>query len=143
MKKASPTTYNVGSIGEFAAWTKRVIRDPRKAGAFPKNWFDSDATAQRAMADQVSAEAMVKLLSPGNLAVLDAISRQRPASIRELASLTGRKEASLSRTLKRFAQAGIVSFKDGPHRTRVPALIASRVHLDIDLAGHRSAVAVD
>lgn len=143
MKKASPTTYNVGSIGEFAAWTKRVIRDPRKAGAVPKNWFDSDATAQRAMADQVSAEAMVKLLSPGNLAVLDAISRHHPASMRELASLTGRKEASLSRTLKRFAQAGIVSFKDGPHRTRVPALIASRVHLDIDLAGHRSAVAVD
>jgi len=143
MKKASSTTYKVGSIGEFAAWTKRVIRDPRKARAVPKNWFDSEATAQRAAVDQVSAEAMVKLLSPGNLAVLDAISRHHPASMRELASLTGRKEASLSRTLKRFAQAGIVSFRDGPHRTRVPALIASRVHLDIDLARHRSAVAVD
>jgi hypothetical protein len=45
--------------------------------------------------------------------------------------------------LKRFALAGIVAFKDGPHRTRVPALIARRVHLDIDLACHQSAVALD
>ncbi len=86
---------------------------------------------------------MVKLLSPGNLAVLDAIKRHKLASLRELAALTGRKEASLSRTLKRFAQLGIVAFEEGPHRSRVPALIASRVHLKIDLTGHHSAVAVE
>ena len=141
MKKASQTTYKVGSIGEFAAWTKRVICDPQAAREFPKKWFDSEQAA--AHANQVSAEAMVKLLSPGNLAVLDAIKRHKPASLRELATLTGRKEASLSRTLKRFAQVGIVAFEDGPHRSRVPALIATRVHLEIDLTGHRSAVAVD
>jgi predicted transcriptional regulator len=143
MKKASPTTYKVGSIGEFAAWTKRVVRDSRNARAVTKKWFDSETTAQRAAVEQMSAEAMVKLLSPGNLAVLNAINRHHPNSLRELASLTGRKEASLSRTLKRFAQAGIVAFRDGPHRTRVPALIARRVHLDIDLAYHQSAVALD
>ncbi|MGH9344811.1 MAG: hypothetical protein ACRD19_13760 [Terriglobia bacterium] len=59
MKKASPTTYKVGSIGEFAAWTKRVVRDSRKMHAAPKKWFDSEATAQRAAVDQTSAEAMV------------------------------------------------------------------------------------
>ena len=143
MKKASPTTYKVGSIGEFAAWTKRVIGDPQAASDHPKRWFDSEATAARAAADQVSAEAMVKLLSPGNLAVLDAIKRHRPASVRELAALTGRKEASLSRTLKRFVQVGIVAFEDGPRRARVPALVATRVHLEIDLTGHHSAIAVD
>lgn len=141
MKKASPTTYKVGPIGEFAAWTKRVVRDPQAAREFPKKWFETEEAAARAQ--QVSAEAMVKLLSPGNLAVLDAINRHKPASVRELATLTGRKEASLSRTLKRFAQLGIVAFEDGPHRTRSPALIATRVHLEIDLTGHRSAVAVD
>jgi predicted transcriptional regulator len=103
MKKASPTTYKVGSIGEFAAWTKRVVRDSRNARTIPKKWFDSEATAQRAMVEQMSAEAIVKLLSPGNLAVLDAINRHHPNSLRELASLTGRKEASLSRTLKRLS----------------------------------------
>ena len=140
MKKISPTTYKVGSIGEFAAWTKRVICDPEAARDTPKKWFDSAASA--AAAEQVSAEAMVKLLSPGNLAVLDAIRRHRPASMRELATLTGRKEASLSRTLRRFAQLGIVAFEDGPRRARVPAVVATRVHLDIDLTGRRTAVAV-
>jgi predicted transcriptional regulator len=141
MKKASRTTYKVGSIGEFAAWTKRVIRDPQAAHEFPKKWFETEEAAARA--EQVSAEAMVKLLSPGNLAVLHAIDRHKPASVRELAMLTGRKEASLSRTLKRFAQLGIVAFEDGPHRARAPALIATRVHLEIDLTGHHSAVALD
>jgi predicted transcriptional regulator len=141
MKKASQTTYKVGSIGEFAAWTKRVICDPQTAREFPKKWFDSDEAA--AHAGQVSAEAMVKLLSPGNLAVLDAIKRHKPASLRELATLTGRKEASLSRTLKRLTQVGIVAIEDGPHRSRVPVLVATRVHLEIDLAGHHSAVAVE
>jgi predicted transcriptional regulator len=143
MKKVSPTTYKVGSIGEFAAWTKRVICDPQATRDIPKKWFDSEATAARAAADQVSAESMVKLLSPGNLAVLDAIRRHKPTSMRELATLTGRKEASLSRTLKRFAQLGIVAFEDGPRRARVPALVATRVHLEIDLTGHYSAIAVD
>ena len=141
MKKTSPTTYKVGSIGEFAAWTKRVVCDPKAAREFPKKWFDSEEAAARA--DQVSAEAMVKLLSPGNLAVLEAIKRHKPASLRALAALTGRKEASLSRTLKRFAQLGIVAFGEGPHRSRVPALIATRVHLEIDLTGRHSVVAVD
>ena len=143
MKKTSPTTYKLGSIGEFAAWTKRVICDPQAARDTPKKWFDSETTAAHAAADQVSAEAMVKLLSPGNLAVLDAIRRHRPASMRELAALTGRKEASLSRTLKRFAQVGIIAFEDGPRRARVPSLVATRVHLEIDLTGHHSAIAVD
>jgi predicted transcriptional regulator len=141
MKKTSPTAYKAGSLSEFAAWTKRVVCDPAAARGVPKKWFDSEETAARA--EQVSAEAMVKLLSPGNLAVLDAIRRHKPASVRELAALTGRKEASLSRTLKRFAQVGIVAFDDGPRRARVPALIATRVHLEIDLTGRHSAVAVD
>jgi predicted transcriptional regulator len=143
MKKESQTTYKIGSIGEFAAWTKRVVRDPNSARQMPKKWFDSEATAKRAAGGQVSAEAMVKLLSPGNLLVLDAIARHQPTSMRELAAVTGRKEASLSRTLKRFAEAGIVAFKHGPRRTLVPILIATRVHLEIDLAGRRSAVALD
>lgn len=141
MKKASRTTYKVGSIGEFAAWTKRVVSDPRAALEHPKKWFGSEEAA--AHAEQVSAEAMVKLLSPGNLAVLQAIKRHKPGSVRELATLTGRKEASLSRTLKRFAQLGIVAFEDGPRRSRIPALVATRVHLELDLTGQHSAVAIE
>lgn len=142
MKKASDTTYKVGTIGEFAAWTRRIVRDPAAVEEAPKRWYDSEATAQAAAPRTVSAEAMVKLLSPGNLAVLHAIQRERPASVRALAALTGRAEASLSRTLKRFAQVGIVAFQDGPNRSRAPSVIASRVHLEIDLAGGGSAVTI-
>jgi hypothetical protein len=53
------------------------------------------------------------------------------------------RRLAFSHTLERIVQAGIASFRDRPYRTRVLALIASRVHLDIDLAGHRSAVAVE
>lgn len=144
MTKASPTTFKVGTLREFADWTRRVVRDPEAARGVPKTWFDSQRTAEAAgSSPPVSAEAMVKLLSPANLAVLDTIRQHKPDSVRELASLTGRKEASLSRTLKRFAQAGIVAFREGPHRTKVPTLIARRVHLDIDLTGQGSAVEVD
>jgi predicted transcriptional regulator len=58
------------------------------------------------------------------------------------ASQTPAIKASLSRTLNRFAQLGIVVFEDGPRRARVPALVATRVHLEIDLTGHRSAMAI-
>ncbi|MFI5020558.1 MAG: HNH endonuclease [Alphaproteobacteria bacterium] len=126
-------TYKVGSLHEFAEWTKRVVRDQAGAGETPKRWFDSEATARAAATERISAEAMVKLLSTGNLAVLDAIRRHKPASVRALAALTGRKEASLSRTLKRFEELGIIALQNGPHRTRIPALIAQRVHLEIEL----------
>jgi predicted transcriptional regulator len=132
-------TYKTGSLRDFADWTKRVVRDPAAGRDVPKSWVETEEPA----ASQVSAEAMVKLLSRGNLAVLAAIRLHSPPSVRALAALTGRKEASLSRTLKRFAELGIVSLTAGPHRTRVPALIAERVHLDIDLTGNRSVVAVD
>jgi hypothetical protein len=60
MKKASGTTYKIGSLREFADWTKSVVRDPKAATGVPKKWFDSEETAAGAAMDQVSAEAMVK-----------------------------------------------------------------------------------
>lgn len=51
---------------------------------------------------------------PGNRAVLETIRRHKPESMLQLATLTRRKEASLSRTFKRLAELGITGFKDGP-----------------------------
>jgi len=48
MSKASPTTYKVGSIGEFAAWTKEMLRNPEAGRDVPRKWFDTEATAARA-----------------------------------------------------------------------------------------------
>ena len=71
-------TYKTGSIGEFMRSTKRVVTDPAAAANTPKRWFDSDETATHALASQVSAEAMVKLLSAENLALLHLIVAHRP-----------------------------------------------------------------
>jgi predicted transcriptional regulator len=128
-------TYKTGSIGQFMAWTKQVIRDPKAAKGVPKRWFDSEATARAALGREVSTEAMVKLLSPQNRRLLSIIASKRPRSVQELANLTGRKQASVSRTLKRLAQAGIVSLTRSERRTMRPQIAATRVQLEIDLTG--------
>jgi predicted transcriptional regulator len=135
-------TYKTGTIGEFMKWTKRVITDPAAADDMPKRWFDSDETAAKSLGTSASPEAMVKLLSAENLALLHVIATRRPDSVRALAELTHRKESNLSRTLKRLHEAGIVDFEDGPGRTRAPRLVARRVTLDLDLVGPGSTVSV-
>jgi predicted transcriptional regulator len=135
-------TYKTGSIGEFMKWTKLIVADPSMAARTPKRWFDSDKTAAKALGATTSPEAIVKLLSEENLALLQLIATKRPDSVRELSELTKRKESNLSRTLKKLQEAGIVRLEKGPGRTRAPRLAARRVTLDLDLAGGPSIVSV-
>lgn len=135
-------TYETGSIGEFMQWTKKVVAEPSKAGESAKKWFDSEATAEKSLGTKVSAEAMVKLLSAENLALLQVIAKGNVSSVRELAQLVNRRESNLSRTLKRLQEAGIVSFEKSAGRMRAPRLIARRVTLDLDLVDANSTVSV-
>jgi len=136
-------TYKTGTIGEFMQWTKRVISEPKAAGETPKRWFDSDETAEKVLGTSTSPEAMVKLLSAENLRLLHTIRTKRPESVRALAVLVGRKESNLSRTLKKLQKAGIISFEQGPGRTRRPQLAARRVTLELDLFGTGSVVSLE
>ena len=61
----------------------------------PKVWF----TSMRSLAEVLSDE---------NRALLRTIWQDKPASIAELASLTGRKPGNLSRTLKTMSHYGLV-----------------------------------
>jgi predicted transcriptional regulator len=135
-------TYKTGSIGEFMKWTKRVISDPAAASGSPRRWFDSNETATRSLGTSASAEAMVKLLSAANLALLHLIETRKPDSVRALARLARRKESNLSRTLKKMREAGIVDFDEGVGRMRAPRLVARRVTLDLDLIGPGTLVSV-
>jgi predicted transcriptional regulator len=135
-------TYKTGSIGEFMKWTKLIVADPSAATGTPKRWFDSEKTAAKAVGATASPEAMVKLLSEQNLALLHLIATKRPGSVRELSELARRKESNLSRTLKKLQEAGIVRLEKGPGRTRAPRLVARRVTLDLDLVGGASTVSV-
>jgi len=136
-------TYKTGSVGDFMRWTKRVIADPQVARKMPKRWFDSDATAEKALGTKTSPEAMVKLLFSDNLKLLHLIGTRRPGSVRELAMMVRRKESNLSRTLKKLQAAGIVALEKGPGRTRAPRLVARRVTLDLDLFGVGSVASVE
>ena len=40
-------THKTGTVGQFMAWTKRVIRDPKAAKENPKRWADSEKTGTR------------------------------------------------------------------------------------------------
>jgi len=135
-------TYKTGTIGEFMQWTKRVITDPAAASDKPKQWFDSKETAAKALGAK-RAEALVKLLSEENRALLHLIEHRHPKSLHELAVLAGRKESNLSRTLKKLEEVGIIGFEEGAGRTRAPRLLARRVTLDLDLVGTNSAVSID
>jgi predicted transcriptional regulator len=136
-------TYKTGSIGEFMQWTKRVVTDKAPDDDTPKHWFDGDATAKQALGTTTSPEAMVKLLSGENLALLRLILQNNPASLRELALLAHRKESNLSRTLRKLHDAGIVGYEEGPGRARAPRVTARRVTLDLDLVGPGSVVYVE
>ena len=136
-------TYKTGSLSDFMRWTKRVIADPKVARKMPKRWFDSNATAEKALGTKTSPEAMVRLLSSENLKLLHLIGTRRPGSVRELATLVKRKESNLSRTLKKLQEAGIVTLEKGPGRTRAPRLVARRVTLDLDLVGVGSVASVE
>lgn len=61
----------------------------------PKVWF----TSMRSLAEVLSDE---------NRALLRTIWQSKPASIAELAALTGRKPGNLSRTLKTMSHYGLV-----------------------------------
>lgn len=69
----------------------------RKPGE-PKIWF----TSMRSLAEVLSDE---------NRALLRVIREAKPASLTELAELTGRKPSNLSRTLKTLANYGVVEIR--------------------------------
>ncbi len=71
----------------------------------PKIWFES-------------IQSMAQVLSNDNQDLLRVILEKRPASIKELESLTGRKSSNLSRTLKTMAGYGIVELEKDNKRIR-------------------------
>ena len=143
MKEEFQMTYKTGSIGDFMRWTMQVVTNPVAAKDTPKRWFDREDTATKSLGTSASPEAMVKLLSPENLALLHIIGSERPDSLRALAALAHRKESNISRTLKKMHEAGIVDFEVRAGRMRAPRLIARRVTLDLDLMGPESIVSIE
>lgn len=64
----------------------------------PKIWFHS-------------LKSLAEVLNENNTRLLALIEKMKPASVKELAELSGRKASNLSRTLKTFERYGIVELK--------------------------------
>lgn len=115
----------IASYEEMKARTMRIARGEEKLAPHdPKVWF-------------TSTESFAKLLSEGNRELLRVIAEKTPASLEELAQLTGRAKSNLSRTLKAMASYGLVRMEPGEGRRLMPRVIHDRVELDLPLFGRK------
>jgi predicted transcriptional regulator len=123
------TTLKVGiaSYEDMKGRTMAVARgELRIAPDDPKVWF-------------TSTESFAKVMSAGNRELLRVIMEQAPASLDELARITGKAKSNLSRTLRTMAGYGLVRLERGERGRIAPKVIHDRVELDLPLIWPRRA----
>jgi predicted transcriptional regulator len=116
----------------------RELRNEMKAVARGQQPAPSDA----GQVSFESVEAVVRLLTAENRALLATIEQKRPQSVAELANLVGRAEPNVSRTLGKLVATGFVRLKEGSGRTKIPEVVIHRVTVDIDVCQQMDKVAV-
>jgi predicted transcriptional regulator len=103
------------------ARTMAIARGERRvAPGEPKVWF-------------TSTESFAKVLSAGNRELMRIIAEKAPASLDELAELTGRAKSNLSRTLKTMEAYGLVRLERGERGRLSPTVVHDRVELELPL----------
>ena len=115
-------TVYVGIISQeaYKARTMAIARGeylPKKHE--PKIWFES-------------LQSMAQILSNANRKLLKVIVTQKPVSLAELETITGRKKSNLSRTLKTLERYGIVKLHKEKNRT-VPKVLATEFRVAFGL----------
>ena len=112
-------TVGIMPFDDFKQRSLEIASGRRKAKAGePKIWFNS-------------IKSFTEVLSDNNVRLLKMIADQKPASIKELETMSGRKSSNLSRTLKTFERYGLVELKkfEGS-RCIMPVAKASGIRLD-------------
>lgn len=106
---------NIG-IMSFEDYKKRSLSIARgeykPEGNEPKIWFES-------------LQSMAQVLSSENQELLKIILEQKPESLRELETATGRSSSNLSRTLKLMARYGIVKIEKQRRTIKQPIVEAT------------------
>jgi len=115
----------IASYEEMKARTMAVARGERRvAPNEPKVWF-------------TSTESFAKVLSAGNRELLRVIAEKAPASLEDLARLTGKAKSNLSRTLRTMEGYGLVVLERGERGRITPKVMYDRVELDLPLTRRR------
>lgn len=78
-------------------------------------------------------EKLMRLLSDRNLKLLKMIRTAEPKTLAELSRISGRPKASLTRTLARLSDLGIVVLVKSKGRGKIPKVACDRVRLDVSL----------
>jgi len=84
----------------------------------PRIWFES-------------LQSFAQVLSDDNRLLLRIIEEQKPKSLKELGTLTGRNKSNLSRTLHTMADYGIIELVKQHAREVVPMVKANRFNLEV------------
>ncbi|MCW2237626.1 HVO_A0114 family putative DNA-binding protein [Azospirillum canadense] len=110
----------IASYEQQKARLMSIARGERKPSPDePKIWFSS-------------IESFAQVLSTKNQLLLELIAAEKPSSVAELETLSGRKGPNLSRTLKTLARFGLVELhRQG--RTLVPRTVYDRVSVELPL----------
>ena len=124
-------TLKIGIAGydQMKARTMAIARgDYKPAKREPRVWF-------------TSVESFAKVLSQRNQELLALIAQEKPDSLTELATLTGRNKSNLSRTLKTMSRYGLVELKEGKRGRVIPRVRYSQVRLDVSFTSSPQQVA--
>jgi predicted transcriptional regulator len=112
----------IASREEMRARTIAIARGEYTPGPKePKVWF-------------TSIESLAQVLSTNNQLLLELIRRLRPASMRELAQLSGRAESNLSRTLHTMERYGLVRLHKREAGRIVPEVPYERFRVDLPIS---------
>ena len=112
-------TYKIQSLRSLREEMKAVARGERLA------------LADASKPSFNSVEAIVRLLTPDNRRLLALIRDRKPRSVAELASMTGRAQPNLTRTLAKFEAAGFITMKTVGRR-KTPSVAVKKIVVEID-----------
>ncbi len=128
--------HRLGTFEEFKKFTLDVVKGKRRVDpTAPRIWVEPTDPAEGAVREVQfqSLEAGAKLLSAKNRALLRLIAERQPKSVSELATLSGRAEQNLLRTLHKLSAAGLVHLAKGAGRAYQPVVTVRKIHFEIDL----------
>jgi predicted transcriptional regulator len=121
MTRAKILRIGIASRAQMKARTLAIARGAHKRNPDePKVWF-------------TSMESLAQILSSKNTLLLEMIRRARPASLKELAELSGRQVSNLSRTLRTMERYKLVTLEESANGTLVPTVPYDRLALEHEL----------
>ena len=123
------STYKIQSLRSLREEMKAVARGDRLA------------PADAAKPSFNSVEAIVRLLTPENRALLAMIRDKKPQSVAELVQISGRSQPNLTRTLAKLEAAGFITMKAFGRR-KAPSVTVKKIVVEIDPCSDRDQLRV-